>query len=158
MDKIILKNEEETRVFGRLIGEMLFKNAVVCLNGDLGAGKTTLTKSIAKALNINDDITSPTFNIVNEYDEGDLKLFHFDVYRIGCSEEMYDIGYEEYIYGDGVCIIEWSNLIEDILPDERLEIELSYDEEGRSAVVCAYGKKHKEILEKIQKIDFEKSR
>ena len=117
MVKIYLENEEKTREIGSKLGELLTPKSVICLIGDLGAGKTTMTQSLARALGVDDYITSPTFTIVNEY-EGKMPLYHFDVYRIGSSEEMYDIGFDEYIDGEGVCIIEWANLIEDILPDE----------------------------------------
>ena len=114
---IYLNNDQETREIGFKLGKLLKPGSIVCLIGDLGAGKTTMTQSLAEALEVDDYITSPTFTIVNQY-EGKMPLYHFDVYRIGCSEEMYDIGFEEYINGDGVCIIEWANIIEDILPDE----------------------------------------
>ena len=114
---IYLNNDQETREIGFKLGKLLKPGSIVCLIGDLGAGKTTMTQSLAEALEVDDYITSPTFTIVNEY-EGKMPLYHFDVYRIGCSEEMYDIGFDEYINGEGVCIIEWANIIEDILPDD----------------------------------------
>ena len=119
---IYLDNDKETREIGFKLGKLLKPGSIVCLIGDLGAGKTTMTQSLAEALEVDDYITSPTFTIVNEY-EGKMPLYHFDVYRIGCSEEMYDIGFDEYINGEGVCIIEWANIIEDILPDDYLKIE-----------------------------------
>ncbi|MBC2575111.1 tRNA (adenosine(37)-N6)-threonylcarbamoyltransferase complex ATPase subunit type 1 TsaE [Peptostreptococcus canis] len=149
MRKIFLKNEEYTKKIGKSLGELLFEGAIVCLNGDLGAGKTTVTKSIAKALGINEDITSPTFTIVNEYNEGNIPLYHFDVYRIGSSEEMYDIGFDEYIDSNGICVIEWSDIIKDILPKERLEIFLSYEDEGRNIEFIPYGKKYQKIVEAV---------
>lgn len=100
-----------------------------------------MTQSLAKALEVDDYITSPTFTIVNEY-EGKMPLYHFDVYRIGSSDEMYDIGYEEYINGEGVCIIEWANLIEDILPDEYLHIELKYKDMSREMILNPVGEKY----------------
>ena len=150
MRKIFLDKEEKTREIGTKLGKLLFPGAVICLIGDLGAGKTTMTQSLAKSLGIDDYITSPTFNIVNEY-EGRIPLYHFDVYRIGCSEEMYDIGFDEYIDSEGVCIIEWSNLIEDILPEEYLKIELKYKENGREMLLTPFGKKYKEIIEELFK-------
>lgn len=149
MKEIFLKDEYETKRLGSIIGELIFSGFVLCLNGDLGAGKTTMTKSIAKSLGIEEDITSPTFNIVNEYDSGKLKLNHFDVYRIGSSEEMYDIGYDEYVYGEDVSIIEWSSIIEDVLPDERLEVYLSYEDMGRKARITAYGNRYEDVLDRI---------
>ena len=142
--------EEKTREIGTKLGELLFPGAVICLIGDLGAGKTTMTQSLAKSLGVDDYITSPTFTIVNEY-EGRMPLYHFDVYRIGCSEEMYDIGFDEYIDSDGVCIIEWANIIEDILPDEYLKIELMYKETGREMILTPFGQKYEEIVEELTK-------
>lgn len=149
MKKIFLENEESTKKIGEIIGEKLFNGAILCLNGDLGAGKTTLTKSIAKALKIDEDITSPTFTIVNEYTEGSIPLYHFDVYRIGEADEMYDIGFDEYINSDGICIIEWSSIIRDILPKERLEINLNYSGMGREMEIISYGDKYKKIVEEM---------
>ena len=150
MDKIYLKNEEETGEVGYRLGQLLNKGDVVCLIGDLGAGKTTITKSIAKALEVEDYITSPTFTIVNEYD-GKYPLYHFDVYRISSSEDMYEIGFEEYLYGEGICIIEWANLIEDMLPDEYIKIELNYKEEGREMILTPHGKHYENIVKEIIK-------
>lgn len=150
MKEFFLENEELTKKLGRQIGSSLFPGAVICLNGDLGAGKTTMTKSIAQMLGIEEDITSPTFTIVNEYTDGKIPLYHFDVYRIGSSEEMYDIGFEEYIDSMGICIIEWSNIIEDILPKERLELFISYEKEGRLARVTPYGDRYKKVVEEVE--------
>ena len=138
---IYLNNDQETREIGFKLGKLLKPGSIVCLIGDLGAGKTTMTQSLAEALEVDDYITSPTFTIVNQY-EGKMPLYHFDVYRIGCSEEMYDIGFEEYINGDGVCIIEWANIIEDILPDEYLKIELNYKDMGREMTLIPYGEEY----------------
>ena len=111
-------SEEETRKIGYELGEKAAKGEIYCLQGDLGVGKTVFTKGFAQGLNITEHITSPTFTIVNEYHSGRIPFYHFDVYRIGDVEEMFEIGYEEYFYGDGVCLIEWAELITDILPDK----------------------------------------
>ncbi|CEN80398.1 tRNA (adenosine(37)-N6)-threonylcarbamoyltransferase complex ATPase subunit type 1 TsaE [Paraclostridium sordellii] len=150
MVKIYLENEEQTKDIGYKLGQLLTPKSVICLIGDLGAGKTTMTQSLAKALEVDDYITSPTFTIVNEY-EGRIPLYHFDVYRIGSSDEMYDIGFDEYIDGDGVCIIEWANLIEDILPDEYLYIEMNYKETGREMILTPKGEKYEEIVKELTK-------
>lgn len=150
MKEFFLENEEFTKKLASEISSKLFPGAIVCLNGDLGAGKTTMTKSIAHTLGILEDITSPTFTIVNEYTEGDLVLYHFDVYRIGSSEEMYDIGFEEYIDSEGICIIEWSNIIEDILPEERLELLITYENDGRMAKLTPYGERYEKIVEEVE--------
>lgn len=150
MVKIYLENEEQTREIGFKLGKLLTPKSIVCLIGDLGAGKTTMTQSLAQSLEVDDYITSPTFTIVNEY-EGKMPLYHFDVYRIGSSDEMYDIGFDEYINGDGVCIIEWANLIEDILPDEYLYIEMNYKEIGREMILTPKGEKYEEIVKELTK-------
>ncbi|CEN97361.1 MAG: tRNA (adenosine(37)-N6)-threonylcarbamoyltransferase complex ATPase subunit type 1 TsaE [Paeniclostridium sp.] len=150
MVKIYLENEEQTKDIGYKLGKMVTPKSVICLIGDLGAGKTTMTQSLAKALEVDDYITSPTFTIVNEY-EGRIPLYHFDVYRIGSSDEMYDIGFDEYIDGDGVCIIEWANLIEDILPNEYLYIEMNYKETGREMILTPKGEKYEEIVKELTK-------
>lgn len=126
MRKLILKNEDETRAFGLELGASLRKGDIVALIGDLGTGKTALTKYIAEELGIRETITSPTFTIVQEYRQGRLPLYHFDVYRIGDPEEMYELGYEEYFYGDGVCVIEWADLIEELLPEYTKVIRIEY--------------------------------
>ena len=149
MLKIKTNNAKETQQLGRLIGESLVGGEIIAMTGDLGAGKTTMTKSIAKGLNIDEHITSPTFTIVNEYD-GRLKLFHFDVYRIGDIEEMYDIGYEEYFYSGGVCIIEWANLIEEILPEDTINIEIyTLDENKREFTITGKGDKFNHIVKEL---------
>ena len=127
--KIIINNEEDTRAFGLKLAQKLEKGNVVALIGDLGTGKTTLTKSIAVGLGITEMITSPTFTIVQEYPEGRLPMYHFDVYRINDIEEMYELGYEEYFFGQGVCVIEWADLIMDIIPEDSIVIRIEYGEE-----------------------------
>ena len=137
--KIVIKNEEETKKFGEKLCEKLTAGRIVALTGDLGTGKTTLTKAIAAGLGVTDVITSPTFNIVKQYDSGRLPLYHFDVYRIGDVDEMYEIGYEEYFFGDGVCVIEWADLIEEIIPDDAVRIEIEYGEkEGERIYRCMF--------------------
>lgn len=136
----------DTEKFGESLGKMLRAGDVVCLNGELGAGKTTLTKSIAKGMGIEDYITSPTFNIINEY-YGDLKLYHFDTYRLENVEEVSYLGFDEYFYGEGVCVIEWADRIKSFLPEEYLEINIGED---RTAQLKAVGEHFEEILEKIE--------
>ena len=117
---------EETQKFAEEFSKTLKAGDVLCMYGDLGVGKTAFVQGLAKGLGIDEPITSPTFTIVNEY-SGRLPLYHFDVYRIGDVEEMDEIGYEDYFYGDGVCLIEWANLIEEILPEEYTEIRIEKD-------------------------------
>lgn len=118
---------EETSALGRELGAKANPGEVYTLIGDLGVGKTVLTQGIADGLGITEPICSPTFTIVQVYEEGRLPFYHFDVYRIGDIEEMDEIGYEDYFYGDGLCMIEWANLIEEILPDNYKEITIEKD-------------------------------
>ena len=135
----LLRSEQEVEAYGIRLGREARPGQVIALTGDLGAGKTTLTKAIARGLGISETVTSPTFTIVKEYRSGRLPLFHFDVYRIGDVEEMYELGYEEYFFGDGVCVIEWADLIEELIPEDALRISIAYgqDEEER-IYTCTY--------------------
>ena len=147
--KIYIENVEKTIELGCLIGSLMKSGDMICLDGDLGAGKTHLSKGIARGLGIAEEITSPTFTIVQEY-EGKLPLFHFDVYRIADEEEMYYIGFDEYLARGGVCIIEWANLIENILPKERLDIELLYTEkEGRNMRLTPHGARYEALVKEL---------
>lgn len=119
----IVTTVEETYKIGVLIGSRVNSGDIVCLIGDLGTGKTHLTKGIAKGLDIKDHITSPTFTIVNEY-IGRLKLYHFDVYRVNDPDEIAAIGFDEYIFSDGVSVIEWANYIEELIPPNNLSITI----------------------------------
>lgn len=118
---------EETRALGRKIGETALPGDVYTLVGDLGVGKTVFTQGIAEGLGITESVSSPTFTIVQIYEEGRMPFYHFDVYRIGDPEEMDEIGYEDYFYGDGLCMIEWANLIEELLPDTRYDVTIEKD-------------------------------
>ena len=118
---------EDTHALGKKLGENAKPGDVYTLLGDLGVGKTVLTQGIADGLGIKEAICSPTFTIVQVYDEGRMPFYHFDVYRIGDIEEMDEIGYEDYFYGDGLTMIEWANLIEEILPSKRKEITIEKD-------------------------------
>ena len=113
------------------VGEQLAKDArpgdIYTLDGDLGVGKTIFTKGIAKGLGIEEPVTSPTFTILQEYESGRMPLYHFDVYRIGDPEEMDEIGYEDYFYGQGICLIEWAGLIEELIPPEAIRISIEKD-------------------------------
>lgn len=121
------RSAEETYQLGIEIGQKANKGQVYTLVGDLGVGKTVFTQGLAKGLKINEPISSPTFTIVQVYDEGRLPFYHFDVYRIGDISEMDEIGFEDYVYGEGVSLIEWANLIEEILPEERIAITIEKD-------------------------------
>lgn len=120
----------ETFALGVKIGKQAKPGEVYTLIGDLGVGKTVFTQGLAKGLEIEEAISSPTFTIVQVYEEGRLPFYHFDVYRIGDVEEMDEIGFEDYVYGEGVCLIEWANLIDEILPEKRTEITIEKDLEN----------------------------
>ena len=124
--KYISNSYEETKDIAAVFALTLQAGDVICMYGDLGVGKTAFVQGLAKGLDIDDHITSPTFTIVNEY-AGRMPLYHFDVYRIADSDEMYEIGYEEYVYGEGISVIEWPQLISDILPQKRYDITISKD-------------------------------
>lgn len=126
--QIILKTEEDTKALGVSLAKDIKAGDILALVGDLGTGKTTLTKAIAAALGISETITSPTFTIVSEYESGSLPFYHFDVYRVHDEEELFEIGFEEYLEGNGVCVIEWGDLIKDILPARTMWIYLEYGE------------------------------
>ena len=115
---------EETRALGKKLGETAQPGEIYTLNGDLGVGKTVFTQGIAEGLGITEAVSSPTFTIVQVYEDGRMPFYHFDVYRIGDIEEMDEIGYEDYFYGDGLCMIEWAGLIEEILPEKRHDITI----------------------------------
>ena len=116
-----------THALGKKIGETAKPGDVYTLVGDLGVGKTVFTQGIADGLGITEPVSSPTFTIVQVYEEGRMPFYHFDVYRIGDIEEMDEIGYEDYFYGEGLCMIEWANLIEEILPDKRYDVTIEKD-------------------------------
>jgi len=121
------RSAEETYQLGVEIGKKAKAGQTYTLVGDLGVGKTVFTQGLAKGLEIEEPISSPTFTIVQVYDEGRIPFYHFDVYRIGDISEMDEIGFEDYVYGEGVSLIEWANLIEEILPEERVEIVIEKD-------------------------------
>lgn len=120
-------SEAETFSLGRKLGEDAKAGQVFTLIGDLGVGKTVFTKGLARGLGITEPVNSPTFTILQIYEEGRLPFYHFDVYRISDVEEMEEIGYEDYFYGDGICLIEWANLIEEILPERFIQITIEKD-------------------------------
>ncbi|NLO10141.1 MAG: tRNA (adenosine(37)-N6)-threonylcarbamoyltransferase complex ATPase subunit type 1 TsaE [Clostridiales bacterium] len=115
---------EDTYQIGYDLGSRATMGQVYCINGDLGVGKTVFTQGFAKGLGVDEHVNSPTFTIIQEYDGRNMSFYHFDVYRIGDVSEMEEIGYEDYFYGDGVCLIEWAELIDEILPKHRTTIRI----------------------------------
>lgn len=149
---------EDTEKIGECLGNIVKKGYIICLLGDLGVGKTEFTKGFARGVGVKDYVTSPTFTIVNEY-EGRIPVYHFDVYRINDVDEMYEIGYEEYFYGQGVSIIEWADLIKEIIPEENIRVTISKDlEEGmdfRNINIETNGELYKDVFrEMIEKCEF----
>jgi len=121
------RSPEETFILGKKIGEVALPGQVYTLNGDLGVGKTVFTQGVAAGLGITEAVSSPTFTIVQVYEEGRLPFYHFDVYRIGDIEEMEEIGYDDYFFGQGICLIEWAKLIREILPEKRISVTIEKD-------------------------------
>lgn len=146
--EFIIKSEEETCRLAKIISEYCFSGFLVTLNGELGAGKTRFSKALGEYLGIKQNITSPTFNILKCYFEGRLPLYHIDAYRLEGMKQ--DLGFEEYIEGDGVCLIEWSSFIDYLLPDEYLSIEIYIvDESQRKFVIEPKGSRYEKIVEEI---------
>ena len=146
--KITVHSELETIELAQNIESEKFPNMVICLNGELGSGKTVFTKGFASSLGITDNITSPTYNIIKEYENGEMPLYHMDVYRLDGNAE--GVGIEEYFTKNGVVIIEWADTIKNILPKERLDIKFKVvGENKRILVITPYGKQYEELCEAV---------
>lgn len=118
------QSPEETFLLGKTIGEQAVPGQIYTLNGDLGVGKTVFTQGVAAGLGITEAVSSPTFTIVQTYEEGRLPFYHFDVYRIGDVEEMEEIGYDDYFFGEGICLIEWAELVQEIIPENSISVTI----------------------------------
>ncbi|MCD7975157.1 MAG: tRNA (adenosine(37)-N6)-threonylcarbamoyltransferase complex ATPase subunit type 1 TsaE [Phascolarctobacterium sp.] len=142
-----LKTEKDTENLGIILGKAAKNGDVFCFIGDLGAGKTVMCRGVAVALGVDEkDITSPTFTIMNIYQGRDFEIKHFDLYRIKRREELYDIGFQEYVGGSGITLIEWGDLFSDELPYEHLKVELAFENSFRRAILTPFGKRYEEIL------------
>lgn len=130
---------EETEALGARLAERLVPGAVVAFTGDLGAGKTAFVRGLARGLGITERVTSPTFTIVNEYEGGRLPLFHFDMYRLGSSEELFDIGWEDYLRRGGICAVEWSEIVADALDTDCIRVDLRRGEGENSRIIAIEG-------------------
>lgn len=146
--KYMSRSEEDTMALAENIESEKFPGMIICLNGELGSGKTVFVKGFAKSLGIDDTITSPTFNIVKEYNNGELPLNHMDVYRLEDSKES--IGFEDYFSKEAVSIIEWADLIENYLPEERLDIKFKIiDEDTRILILKPHGQKYEDLVNNV---------
>ncbi len=146
--KVITRNEKETMELAQNIESEKFPNMIICLDGELGSGKTVFTKGIANALGINEVITSPTFTIIKEYLYGEMPLYHMDVYRLDGADDT--VGIEEYFTKGGIVVIEWADIIRDILPENRLDIKIKVtDEDKRIFVITPHGKEYEDLCEAI---------
>jgi len=144
-------NSEETERIGRIIGQAALDGDVICLSGDLGAGKTALAKGIAMAKGVpEDEITSPTFAIMNVYKGKGTELRHFDLYRLNRREELIDIGFDEYVGGCGITMIEWADLFQEEMPEEYLQINIVAEKTGRRIFLEPHGKHYEELCEKVE--------
>ena len=147
--KVVSHSELDTMELAQNIESEKFPNMVICLDGELGSGKTVFTKAFAQAMEVKDAVTSPTFTIIKEYD-GDMPLYHMDVYRL--DGKVGDLGLEEYYNKKGITIIEWADMIEDYLPEKRLDIKIknsSEDEDKRIITIIPHGKKYEELCEAV---------
>lgn len=149
--EFLIDSVDLTIEIGRQLGFLVKPGDIICLTGDLGAGKTHFAKGIALGMGISENITSPTFTIVNEYNSGRLKLFHFDVYRVNDPDEICAIGFDEYIFGSGVSIIEWSNYIDELIPEDYLSVDITKHwktgENFRKVVIIPHGNRYDYIKE-----------
>ena len=137
--RFITNSPEETEALGARLARALEPGAVVAFTGDLGAGKTAFVRGLARGLGIPDRVTSPTFTIVNEYEGGRLPLFHFDLYRLGCADELFDIGWEDYLARGGVCAVEWSERMEELLEPGTIRVDLRRGEDESRRVITVEG-------------------
>lgn len=150
MKKVLTFNE--INILAEKLGNFVKGGDIIALIGDLGTGKTTFSKKFAEALGVKENLKSPTFNYVLEYFSGRIPLYHFDVYRLGEAEEIYEVGYEDYLGGDGVMLIEWANIIDSELPKEYIELILEYDGDETRKISLRYvgnQEKEKEMLEYV---------
>ena len=151
MKEFYCANSEETENLGFAIGQAAGEGDVICLSGDLGAGKTALAKGIALAKGVPEsEITSPTFAIMNIYQGKDTDLRHFDLYRLNRAEELDDIGFDEYVGGCGITMIEWADLFSEEMPEEYLQINISVENTGRKIILEPHGRQYEELCKKVE--------
>lgn len=145
------RNEDETIHLGKIIGEISEPGQIILLAGDLGAGKTVLAQGIARGLGVDDELTSPTYNLINEY-EGDLELYHMDLYRLEEEEDLFDLGFEDYLERDGVVVIEWPDLAYDLLPSDFVYIKINVcKNNNREIIIEVEGSNGINFMERLKK-------
>ena len=148
---IISQSPDETRRIGEIVGHLAGPGDVYCLDGDLGAGKTVFARGVAVGLGVSGRVASPTFTLINEH-QGRFPFYHMDVYRLGDPGEMADLGYEEYFYGDGVTLVEWAGQVADILPGDRLDIEISSaGDDCRKVTLIPRGERYHRLVEELSR-------
>lgn len=135
MERIVTHSEEETIAAGERFSQQLESGDVVALYGDLGSGKTRFVKGISRGLGVKETVASPTFTIINEHRDGRFPLFHFDFYRLRSTAELDDIGFEEYIYGNGICLLEWADMIREKLPEKRFDVRCELGESEHDRII-----------------------
>lgn len=152
MIRFISKSPEETIKIAMQLSKYILPGSIICLSGDLGTGKTAFTQGLGKGLGITDHITSPSYTIINEYYTASMPLYHFDVYRLESPDEIFELGCDEYFFGEGVTIIEWAEKIKEVLPKEKLWITIKYGKKPNERVISmnAYGNKNKAILKEMR--------
>ena len=139
MREFITHSPQETRALGGRLANALWAGSVVAFTGDLGAGKTAFVSGMAEALGVEERVTSPTFTIVNEYEGGRLPLFHFDMYRLGDADELFHIGWEDYLARGGICAVEWSENVEEAIEDDAVRVDISRGEDENSRIITIEG-------------------
>ncbi|MDK2821664.1 MAG: tRNA threonylcarbamoyladenosine biosynthesis protein TsaE [Clostridia bacterium] len=149
--RIKLKDTKATQELGRTLGSLLNPGDILILSGELGAGKTTLAQGLAEGLGVTGRVTSPTFTLVQEH-QGRYPFYHIDVYRLDNLEEIWDLGFDEYFYGQGVTVVEWGERLGRLLPSEYLSVSLEYDLDSRQAILRAKGKRYEHILKELKKL------
>ncbi|MDW7668872.1 MAG: tRNA (adenosine(37)-N6)-threonylcarbamoyltransferase complex ATPase subunit type 1 TsaE [Bacillota bacterium] len=153
MKEITLKNLSDTERFGKILSDIIGPGSLICLNGDLGAGKTTLTQIIGKNLNVKEYVNSPSYSLMNTYN-GTYQIHHYDLYKLGGVDDALDIGVEDYIYSDDyVVIIEWANKIQEILPKKRIEITIRIANNKRILKITGDGKFYAQLIKELSKND-----
>ncbi len=158
MIKIVTKTPQELTYLGERLAAFLQAGDLIALDGDLGAGKTTLSQGIAAGLGVTDLVSSPTFTLIHEYTTGRLPFYHFDVYRLNKPEEVEELGYEEYFYGEGVTVVEWAELIKDYLPESYLHLVIHAVPEGREIGLIAMGQRYEKLVGELTGCDYSKYR